>query len=241
MKKEIIQIPKGTTIFREGEDGGFMYIIHKGKVRISRKGIEIAVLEKGDFFGDISLLTGQPRVADAEAIEDCELLYIDELMFDEMMKKHPDISLRLLRKLAARLRSMYEILDKLGGLEREEGEEEAEREKLPGNIMAWLELKEGEEKFPLKYKVTFIGRRDLSTGFFPEVDLTKFDPFRYVSRRHARIHFKNDKFYLQEEIGVLNGTFLNGHRISTGSLYPLEDEDEIRLGKVVLKFRVTKI
>ncbi len=241
MKKEIIQIPKGTVIFRQGEEGNCMYVINRGKVKLTRRGVEVAVLQRGDSFGEISLLTGSPRVVDAEALEDCELLFIDELMLEEMVQKHPELGMRLLRKLAKRIMSMYEMLDKLEDIIKGEGEEKEEKERLPENVMAWLELKDGSEKFPLKYRVTYIGRRDLSTGFFPEVDLTKYDPNRYVSRRHARIHFKNNKFYLQEEIGVLNGTFLNGHRITTGSLYPLEDEDEIRLGKVELRFRVTRI
>lgn len=235
MEKETIVVPKGIVIFREGEEGRFMYLIHKGKVKISRRGEEIVVLGKGDFFGDLGLLTGQPRVADAIAEEDCELILVDESVFDEIIKSSPALSIRMMRKLAHRLRKMYEIMDKVGAKFKEE--EKEKEEPLPTGVSAWLELEGSDVRFPIEKKVTFIGRKDLSSDFVPHVDLTEYDKKRFVSRRHGRIIFKDGTFFIKEEIGVLNGTFLNNRRLSTGFLYELKDGDKITLGRISLIFR----
>lgn len=235
MEKEAIEVPKGVVIFREGEEGRFMYLIQKGKVKISRRGEEIVVLGKGDFFGDLGLLTGQPRVADAIAEEDCELILVDESVFDEIIKSSPALSIRIMRKLASRLRKMYEIMDKVGAKFKEEGKEK--EEPLPEGVSAWLQLEGSDVRFPIEKKVTFIGRKDLSSNFVPHVDLTEYDKKRFVSRRHGRIIFKDGAFFIKEEIGVLNGTFLNNRRLSTGFLYELKDGDKITLGRISLIFR----
>jgi len=234
-ERDLIFVPKGVVIFREGEEGRTMYIIHNGKVRISRRGELIAILEKGDFFGDLGMLTGLPRVADAVAEEDCELVLVDESTFDGIIKTYPELSIRIMRKLASRLRGMYELMERAGKKAKEESKEE--EEELPKGIRAWLELEPENAIFPLKKKVNFIGRKDLSSNFIPHVDLTSFDKKRFVSRRHARIIFKDGKFFIKEEVGVLNGTFLNNRRISTGFLYELKDGDKITLGRLSLLFR----
>ncbi len=233
MENEVIKIPRGVVIFREGEEGNFMYLILKGKVRILRKGEEIAVLGKGDFFGDLGLLTGLPRVADAISEEDCELVLIDENSFDKIIKSDPNLSIRILRKLAHRLRDMYKLMDRM---EREETAIEVENEPLPSNVKAWFELEKEGEIFPVEQKITFLGRKDLSSSFVPHVDLSPYDKNRYISRRHARVIFRNGKFYIKEEVGVLNGTFLNNRRIKPGFLYDLEDGTRVTLGRLTLVF-----
>ncbi len=237
MENEIVKIPKGVVIFREGEEGNFMYLILKGKVKIMRKGEEIATLGKGDFFGDLGLLTGLPRVADAISEEDCELILVDESSFDKIIKSDPNLSIRILRKLAHRLREMYFLMDKM---EKEETSMEVENQPLPDGVKAWFELEKEGEIFPVEQKITFIGRRDLTSSFVPHVDLSDYDKNRYISRRHARVIFRNGKFYIKEEVGVLNGTFLNDRRIKPGFLYTLEDGTKVTLGRLSLIFRTKR-
>lgn len=84
---------------------------------------------------------------------------------------------------------------------------------------------------------TTIGRRDLLVGITPDVDLTIVDPQATTSRRHAVIYRRGTAFFLVEEIGTINGTFINSHRIKTGVPVQLEDGDTIRFGLVRLLFR----
>jgi len=84
---------------------------------------------------------------------------------------------------------------------------------------------------------TLIGRYDPVTEQAPDVDLTELDLKRSVSRRHARI-LKNDEGYsLVEEVGALNGTFVNGTKIDAGQPHAIVEGDEIGIGVVKIVFR----
>jgi len=71
----------------------------------------------------------------------------------------------------------------------------------------------------------------------PDVDLTQVDLKRSVSRRHARLVRGADGFALTEEVGALNGTFVNGTKLVTGRPHPVQDGDKISLGMVKLVFK----
>ena len=85
---------------------------------------------------------------------------------------------------------------------------------------------------------SLIGRYDSVTGQSPEVDLTNEDSARNISRRHARFVMKDGKPYVAEEIGTMNGTFLNNQKIPTGVLTPIKDGDEFTLCRLALTFRL---
>jgi hypothetical protein len=59
-------------------------------------------MEKGDFFGEMSILEGMPRTIAAEAVEDSELIEINSMTFDKMIKGNIEIAIRMLRKLSIR-------------------------------------------------------------------------------------------------------------------------------------------
>lgn len=85
---------------------------------------------------------------------------------------------------------------------------------------------------------TNIGRWDADGGIFPDVDLDQDDPEAKVSRRHARIIREAAQFYI-EDLGSTNGTFINrGRRLLPGNRHPLNNGDEIIVGKTFLKFVV---
>ncbi len=83
-----------------------------------------------------------------------------------------------------------------------------------------------------------IGRFDPVTGMRPEVDVSAIDINRSVSRHHARVQRGPDGYNLTEEVGALNGTFVNGSRLVTGESTPIKDGDEIGLGVARLRFHV---
>ncbi len=105
--------PANQTIFKEGDKGDKLYIIIEGKVRITKKieGIgeeALAILGKGSFFGEMSLIDDFPRSADAIANEPVELLTISREDFDNLLFLDKDLAYTILwaflRTLSARLR-----------------------------------------------------------------------------------------------------------------------------------------
>ncbi|KZS01555.1 putative cAMP-dependent protein kinase type I regulatory subunit, partial [Daphnia magna] len=73
----------GTSIIREGDAGDKFYLIRQGEVRVFRgeEGKEVAILKEGDFFGEMALLTGQPRNASVEAVTDTVLYELSQEQF----------------------------------------------------------------------------------------------------------------------------------------------------------------
>jgi CRP/FNR family cyclic AMP-dependent transcriptional regulator len=104
--------PKGTVLFREGDLGREMFIIQKGKVQVRKKvGTAekvLAELSNGEFFGEMALLMGMDRSATVEVIEDSKLLVVNPDTFESLLKSNLDIALKMLRKMASRLRALDE-------------------------------------------------------------------------------------------------------------------------------------
>jgi len=94
------------------------------------------------------------------------------------------------------------------------------------------------KEFPLNEDECYVGRWDADSGIFPDVDLDADDPEAKVSRRHARITRRAGQYFI-EDLGSTNGTFVNrGRRLLPGDRQPLNDGDEIIIGKTFLKFKV---
>lgn len=108
---------KDTVIFRENHKGDTMYIIQSGRIKISKKGPEaektLAILGKGEFFGEMALLEDKPRSATATVIENAELLCIPKEALETMLAQKPQFAIRMLRKLCERLREADEQLKNL--------------------------------------------------------------------------------------------------------------------------------
>ncbi len=87
--------PAGKTIIREGESGSSVYVATRGTVGVSTmlqgKKVQLAVLQPSDFFGEIAFLTGKPRTATVEAIEETELLEVPEDELLDLISKRPRI------------------------------------------------------------------------------------------------------------------------------------------------------
>lgn len=116
--------PKGTLLFHEGDPGREMFIIQKGKVRVWKKvgaGEKVlAELGDGEFFGEMALLEGLNRSATVEVIEDSKILVIGPETFETLLRNNPEIAIKMLKKMAARLRSLDEHLG-TGRLETKKG------------------------------------------------------------------------------------------------------------------------
>jgi pSer/pThr/pTyr-binding forkhead associated (FHA) protein len=238
-ERYLITHPMGDIIFSEGEIGTEMYIIQSGTVELLKEiGGEtrvLATLEKGDFFGEMSVLEDLPRTASARAKSEVELVRINGAMFDAMLKSNTEIAVRMMRKLSRRLREVTAMLEDALGRRVPEEEKPLERREVPQPNAFRLVAPGGKAEFFLHPEGdTLIGRGDPVTGITPDVDLGPLDPQRSTSRRHAKIYSMGGKLYLMEEIGVMNGTFVNGSRVATGTPVLVSSGDELRFGLVPL-------
>jgi len=239
-----LELKEGEYVFREGELGTEMYIINEGKVEIiNQVGDEqqvLAVLEKGDFFGEMSVLEELPRAASARAATDIRLLQINGSTFDQLLRGNPEIAVRMMRKLSRRLRETDEMLRSVMGtkvasreLPRQDVQVVSDGPERLVHAPSGIEfaLSNGSE--------TTIGRKDPVTGIYPDIDLTPVDTQRSVSRRHAKIFRRGSKYFFGEEIGTMNSTFLNGKRLDTGIPAEIRTGDELRCGVVILRFEAS--
>jgi CRP-like cAMP-binding protein len=246
--KFLTHFDKGHVLFHEGDDGEEMYIIQSGRVAIKKKVREgeatLAVLEKGDFFGEMSILERMPRSASAEVVEDGDLIVISGEIFGDMIKANPEIAVRMLRKYSIRLRETNKQLEQV--MASEGGSPTPAREVEPAiasagtlqtEALAYFISTSSGNVFPVFKSDALIGRFDSVTGMRPEVDLTHEDQSRNISRRHARLVIKDGKYFVAEEIGTMNGTFLNGKKLPTGVLTPVHDGDELTLCRLSLTFK----
>jgi len=87
--------PAGKAIVKEGEAGASVFVVTRGTVRVKTtkdgKDVELAVLQPSDFFGEIAFLTGKPRTATVETIEECDILEVHEDQLTDLIKNKPRI------------------------------------------------------------------------------------------------------------------------------------------------------
>jgi len=123
-------VAAGTQLFHKGDSGNAMYLIETGRVRISitdedRKEITLAELAQGDFFGEMSIIDGRQRSADASVIEDGRLAVLSRPDFLTFVRSNPDVALGMLGALSDRLRRTDELLR--SRVSRNANEEERKR------------------------------------------------------------------------------------------------------------------
>jgi len=292
-KDYIVRYRKGDRIYATGDAGTEMYIVQSGAVEIFKESggarVSLAVMEKGDFFGEMALIESMPHSTNATAVEDCELIEINSTLFDKMIKGNIEIAVRMLRKLSIRLRDASRRLEEMGAAgarpraqvaavagagappqtavpsaaasgavaretavpeaavpaaapATEELSESAALRALPpgsrpGGCHAVLLSEDGKEMFHIISTKAAIGRFDPVTGLKPEVDLSSLDLNRSVSRHHARLTLEGGVYNVTEEMGALNGTFINGKRLVSGKSSRLRSGDVLSLGMVKLLFQ----
>ena len=108
-------VPQNTRLFRQGDKGDAMYLIESGRVRISIRDeddqeVTLAELAQGDFFGEMAIIDGRQRSADAQVIEDARLAILSREAFLSFVRNNPDVALEMLSALTDRLRRTDELL-----------------------------------------------------------------------------------------------------------------------------------
>ncbi len=235
----LVPTKQGEFVFKEGDLGTEMFIIHEGSVEIlhgaTSKTGPTAVLEKGDFFGEMSLLEELPRSASARARTDSKLVRIDGATFDQMLRRNPEIAVRIMRKLSRRLRLAEQGERSQSGTLSTTGELEGSGAAEAGASLRLRHSATG-KAFDLSVsQACTVGRYDPVTGLRPEVDLSAVDPDRSSSRRHAKLVARGKQLFVVEDIGTTNGTFVNGERVKAGVPVEVASGDTLRFGLVDLR------
>ena len=238
----------GEVIYRQGEGGNCMFVVKEGQVglfKTSRGNTEkMGEMGKGDFFGELSILESCSRTETTKALTKCFVVIIHRSTFVKMLKANMEIAIRMMQKLSTKLRQADEqvegLLGRLSAVESQTvstqpGFKTVKETRVIGKMVSMST----QRSFILNSDRNLIGRYDPVTGIKPEVDLTYEDDTRSVSRRHAIIFRRENQFYVQEEIGVLNGTFVNGARASSSNeQLPIRDQDMVNIGMLAFKFHV---
>ncbi len=234
----IVNFEKDEYIYKEGDNASTMFIIHQGKVKLfktAENGEELVLGEygKGDFFGEMAVLGEHVRTENAIALEPVKVIVISKPVFIKILKNNAEIAIRMIRKFSEKLKDANRMIATL-----------LKQKQLPvnkkGEHFAYLELPEFNQKIPLTSNSIIVGRYDPVIGIYPDIDISPFDPQKTVSRKHAIITREGRETFIEEQIGVINGTFLNGERIKSGKKYKLKDGDKIFFGLVKCVYKETK-
>ena len=136
---------RGDTVFRQGDPGTCLYLISSGVIKITRqhtdgREIILALLGVGDVFGELALLDGETRSADAIVQASSELLVLDRDPFLDYLDKHAKVAARLLATLSRRLRHTDDLVQDAAFLEV--------RARLARLILSISEGKGGPDRLP---------------------------------------------------------------------------------------------
>ena len=108
-------VEKDDTVFHKNTEGNKMYVVLGGSIGIFDGPVQMATLRTGDTFGEMSLLTGMPRVASAVALERCNLFTLDEPLFQKLLTKRVAVQmlLNIARMLGGRLKDANRTIREL--------------------------------------------------------------------------------------------------------------------------------
>lgn len=107
------RIPRGSRVVEEGLPGDYMYVIREGRVKVTKASADgrekiMNLLDRGSFFGDMALLSGDLRSASVETLEDVRLLALSRRDFVGLLRQSPDLAIAVIEELTNRLRETNE-------------------------------------------------------------------------------------------------------------------------------------
>jgi len=110
-----VHLPRGQSLFDEGDPGDRLYVVTEGKVKLGRTAADgrenlLAVMGPGEMFGELSLFDPGPRTATATAVTDTTLIGLGNADLQPWLAQHPEVANKLLAALARRLRRTNEAM-----------------------------------------------------------------------------------------------------------------------------------
>lgn len=175
---EQASFPAGYRIFQEGEAGGRMYVVCTGQVELATtdklgQKLVLTTAARGDLFGELSLLDGGARTANATVIEDAEMLVLDRATLIDFVRRRPEAALDMMAVMGGRVRA---TTNRLRQMATRNANEEAEAkltlfERITDAIAAFS----GSLTFLALHAVWFL----LWIGLNTIPGLATFDPFPF--------------------------------------------------------------
>ena len=98
----------GETIFDDGQEGDYMYVVIEGEVEIVAKGKVINRIGVGEIFGEMALIDNSPRSADARASQECRVVPVDQYNFTHYVQHSPFFAIYVMSVMAERLRGQID-------------------------------------------------------------------------------------------------------------------------------------
>jgi len=171
----------GEKIFAMGDQGGTMCVVHSGRVELfirdrNNEHVCLGYVEKGEIFGELSLLDNQLRSASARAIEETLLFIVDRHDLQMLIKSHPDAALDMMQMLGQRIREA----DRLVGervVARNPNEEMPVARTFGERLSDFLTMVAGDIRFVYFNFLWFAIWMTINLGFIPNVE--PFDPFPF--------------------------------------------------------------
>ena len=196
-----LSLPGGTTVFRQGEPGGSLYVIRAGRVRVLKefngRRRMVTTLGPGDFFGELAVFTGQPRSVTVEVVEDAVLLRVPADKLQQMVAGAGEVAVRLIRHLTERLENANRFIELL--LEDDltarvilairEATQEAAESVAPDITDADLALQLGVDKAELRSalrRLTRVGVLEVASGFVLVKDQSRLEEFLEFIRNSGK-------------------------------------------------------
>jgi CRP/FNR family transcriptional regulator, cyclic AMP receptor protein len=174
-----IHLNAGARLFERGDRGSELYIVHSGKVELSIQDlagekIVLTVAERGDFFGELSLLDSHPRTATAKALEDTELIVLNRDNLLIFFKKKPDAALDMIAAMGAMIRKADDILRTR--VSRNVNEEVEEKLTMIERAADWIAWFSGSMAFLTMNTAWFIAWIVVNSF---DVGIQQFDPYPF--------------------------------------------------------------
>ena len=106
-----LSFPAKHTIFTEGQEGRSLYIVVQGKVRVHIGDRDLAQLDQGATFGEMSLFDAEPRSASVTTVDPCECLMLTQQQLYDAIDETPGIAVNIIRLLSRRIRELNQKLN----------------------------------------------------------------------------------------------------------------------------------
>jgi len=106
-----LSFPSKYSIFTEGQEGRSLYIVVSGEVRVHIGDRDLAQLQQGACFGEMSLFDAEPRSASITTIEKCECLMLTQMQLYDAIDETPGIAVNIIRLLSRRIRELNQKIN----------------------------------------------------------------------------------------------------------------------------------
>jgi uncharacterized membrane protein len=176
---KVHEVAGGTPLFHLGDSGDAMYLIDSGRVRISvhdsfGHAVTLAELAGGDFFGEMAVLDGKARAADATVVEDARLAILARQDFLAFVRRNPEVALKMLSAITNRLRDTDELLRQR--VSRNANVEEAARMTMGDRLANRIAEFGGSWRFLAVLMVLLLAWVIVNTYVIPKLEI---DPYPY--------------------------------------------------------------